>query len=145
MQVTHVGSPGDSFSKESVCSAGDLGSMPGLGKISWRRAWQPTPVFLRGESHGRRSLVGCSPRGCKESDTTERLSTARLTSGTSLGALNPCLALLSMAGQGQRQRPDARVSQPLLFAPAVPTTQRMQPTPRASWPWCCSPTTCRRC
>ena len=39
----------------------------------WRRQWQATPVFLPGESHGRKSLVGCSPRGRKESDTTERL------------------------------------------------------------------------
>ena len=38
-----------------------------------RRQWQPTPVLLPGESHGRRSLVGCSPRGHWESDTTERL------------------------------------------------------------------------
>ena len=37
----------------------------------WRRKWQPTPVFLPGESHGRRSLVGCSPWGHEESDTTE--------------------------------------------------------------------------
>ena len=40
----------------------------------WRRQWQPTPVFLLGESHGQRSLVGYSPWGCKESDTTERLT-----------------------------------------------------------------------
>ena len=46
---------------------------PWVGKIPWRRKWQPTPVFLPGESHGRRSLVGFSPRGRKESDTTERL------------------------------------------------------------------------
>ena len=39
----------------------------------WRRQWQPTPVFLPGKSHGRRSLVGCSPWGHEESDTTERL------------------------------------------------------------------------
>ena len=39
----------------------------------WRRAWQPTPVFLPGEFHGQRSLVGYSPWGRKESDTTERL------------------------------------------------------------------------
>ena len=39
--------------------------------IHWRRKWQPTPVFLPGESHGRRSLVGCSPWGHTESDTTE--------------------------------------------------------------------------
>ena len=40
-------------------------------KIPWRRAWQPTPVFLPGESYGQRSLVGYSPWGRKESDTTE--------------------------------------------------------------------------
>ena len=43
------------------------------GKIPWRRKWQPTPVFLPGESHGQRSLAGYSPRGCKESNTTEQL------------------------------------------------------------------------
>ena len=40
---------------------------------SWRRQWHPTPVLLPGKSHGRRGLVGCSPWGHKESDTTERL------------------------------------------------------------------------
>ena len=39
----------------------------------WRRQWQPTPVLLPGESHGWRSLVGCSPWGCEESDKTEQL------------------------------------------------------------------------
>ena len=39
--------------------------------MHWRRKWQLTPVFLPGESQGRRSLVGCSLRGCTESDTTE--------------------------------------------------------------------------
>ena len=38
-----------------------------------RRKWQPTPGFLPGESHGQRSLMGYSPGGCKESDTTEQL------------------------------------------------------------------------
>ena len=46
---------------------------PWVGKILWRRKWQPTPVFLPGKSHGQRSLVGYSPWGHKESDTTERL------------------------------------------------------------------------
>ena len=41
------------------------------GEDPWRRQWQPTPVFLPGESHGQRSLVGYSPWGHKESDTTE--------------------------------------------------------------------------
>ena len=41
--------------------------------LYWRRKWQPTLVFLPGESHGQRSLESYSPRGCKESDTTEWL------------------------------------------------------------------------
>ena len=45
--------------------------------ILWRRKWQPTPVFLPGESHGQRSLVGYSPWGHKESDMTKWLSTAQ--------------------------------------------------------------------
>ena len=36
--------------KKSTCNERDLGLIPGLGKIPWRRAWQPTPVFLPGES-----------------------------------------------------------------------------------------------
>ena len=40
-------------------------------KITWRREWLPTPVFLPGEFHEQRSLVGYSPWGHKESDTTE--------------------------------------------------------------------------
>ena len=48
-----------------------LGSkvMTNLDSIFWRRQWQPTPVLLPGKSHGRRSLVGCSPWGHEESDT----------------------------------------------------------------------------
>ena len=48
---------------------------PWVGKTPWRRARQPTPVFLPGGSRGQRSLAGHSPWGCTESDTTERLST----------------------------------------------------------------------
>ena len=44
---------------------------PWVGMIPWRRAWQPTPVFLPGEVHGQRSLAGTSPWGGKDSDTTE--------------------------------------------------------------------------
>ena len=45
-------------------------------KIPWRRAWQLTPGFLPGQSHGQRSLAGYGPQGCKESDTTEATSHA---------------------------------------------------------------------
>ena len=44
----------------------------GAGKTR-RRQWHPTPVLLPGKSHGQRSLVGCSPWCCEDSDTTERL------------------------------------------------------------------------
>ena len=47
------------------------GFNPCIRKIPRRRAWQPTPVFLPGESHGQRSLTGYSPKGCKELDMTE--------------------------------------------------------------------------
>ena len=46
---------------------------PWVGKIPWRRKWQSTPVFMPGKSHRGRSLVGYSPWGHKESDTTEQL------------------------------------------------------------------------
>ena len=48
----------------------------GVEKIPWSRKWQPTQVFLPGKFHGQRNLVGYGAWGCKESDTTERLSTA---------------------------------------------------------------------
>jgi len=44
---------------------------PWVGKIPWRRAWHPTPVFLSGATHGQRSLMGYSPWGHKDSDKIE--------------------------------------------------------------------------
>jgi len=64
---TPPGLPGGSEVKAPACNVGDQGSIPGVGKIPWRRKWKPTPVLLPGESHGERSLVGYSPRGRKES------------------------------------------------------------------------------
>ena len=55
-----------------------LGFDPGVQKIPWSRNWQPIPVFLLKKFHGQRSLVGYSPWGHKESDTTELLSTNTL-------------------------------------------------------------------
>ena len=63
--------------KESTCQCRRYrrrGFDPWVGKIPWRRTWQPTPVFLPGESHGWRSLAGYSPWGHTESDMTERLN-----------------------------------------------------------------------
>ena len=72
--VLNGGLPGGSNGKEPACNAGDLGLIPSVGKIPWRRKWQPTPVFLPGKSHGQKSLEGYSSLGCKESDTTEWLT-----------------------------------------------------------------------
>ena len=67
------GFPGGSGIKNpsAAYNAGDM-SLTWVGKILWRRKWQPTPVFLPGKSQRWRILVGYSPWGCKESDTTER-------------------------------------------------------------------------
>ena len=59
---------------ESACSAEDSGFNHWVGKIPRRREWQPTPLFWPGEFLGQRNLAGHSPRGCKTSDTTERLT-----------------------------------------------------------------------
>ena len=58
-----VGFPGGASGKELPANAGDmrLEFDPWVGKNPWRRAWQPTPVFLPGEFHGQRSLVGYGP------------------------------------------------------------------------------------
>ena len=67
---------------------------PDVGKIPWEREWQPTPVFLPGESHGQRSLAVCSPRGRKEPDMTEWLSTSLkdlfLSSKSLIEAISQC-------------------------------------------------------
>ena len=67
----------------------DPGIKPQSLKSPQRRQWQPTPVLLPGKSHGRRSPVGCSPWGCEESDTTERLHFHFSLSCTGEGNGNP--------------------------------------------------------
>ena len=57
--------------KNPPANAGDAGSVPGSERFPWRRKWQPTSVFLPGESHEQKSLVGYNPWGCRELDMTE--------------------------------------------------------------------------
>ena len=63
VDYAETGFPGGASGKESACQnrTKRQGFAPKVGKIPWRRARQPTPVFLPGESHGQRSLVGYSP------------------------------------------------------------------------------------
>ena len=68
------GFPGCASGKEPACQCRRckrLGFGAWVRMIPWRRAWQPAPVVLPGESHGQRSLAGYSPWGCTESDMTE--------------------------------------------------------------------------
>ena len=71
---TYIGLPRWLSGKESSCQRRRHRFDPWVGKIPWRRKWQPTPVFLPGKSHGQRNLEGYSPWCCKESDMTEWLS-----------------------------------------------------------------------
>ena len=66
--------PGGSDSKSIYLQCGKPRFDPWVGKIPWRRKWQPTPVFLPGDSQGQRSLVGCRLWGRTELDTTEWLT-----------------------------------------------------------------------
>ena len=68
-----MGFPGGSEVKATAWNAGDPGSIPGSGRSPGEGNGKPLQFLLPGRSHGRRSLVGYSLWGCKESDTTERL------------------------------------------------------------------------
>ena len=68
------GFPGGASGKEHACQCRRHkrhGFDPWVWNISWRRPWQPTPVFLPGESHGQKRLAGYSPWGLTESDITQ--------------------------------------------------------------------------
>ena len=74
---TQMGFPGGTSGKEPACQCRRQkrrGFKPWVREIPWRRAWQPTPVFLPGETRGQRSLVGYSPLGGKQSDISEATS-----------------------------------------------------------------------
>ena len=72
--LVETGFPGGANSKEPSCQCGRHKRCrfnSWVRKIPWRRAWQPTPILLPGESHGQRSLAGCSPKGRTGSGMTE--------------------------------------------------------------------------
>ena len=69
--------PWGSDSKEPTCKGADLGSVLGLGRSLGGGHGNPFQYSCLENTHGLRSLAGCSPWGCKESDTTERLKTVQ--------------------------------------------------------------------
>ena len=73
-QYKFIKSKGGAISKDPACQCGRIKRHrfnPCMEKIPWKRAWQPTPVLLPGESHGQRRPAGYSPQGCTESDMTQ--------------------------------------------------------------------------
>ena len=75
-----LGFPDGANDKESACQCREFRRCrfdPWVGKILWRKKWQPTPVFMPGKFHGQRSLAGYSPWGQKELDVTEHMHTHR--------------------------------------------------------------------
>ena len=91
--------------------------------IPWRRKWQPTPVCLLGKSHGRRSLVGYSPWGRKDSDTTEQLHFT-FTHPTVLGSREARLQRDELRGLGNLEcsPPSHTLTPPRFRGPAPPLT-----------------------
>ena len=77
-----MGFPGGSDDQKIACNAGDLDSIPGFGRSPGE--WQPTPIFLPGEFHGQRNLVGYSSWGLKELAMTETSSQGRKEKETDL-------------------------------------------------------------
>ena len=86
--------PGESVVKESTCQGRKRGFNSWVGKLPWRRKWQPTRVFLPGKSHGQRSLVGYSPWGRKRvgHDRVHTHPTYYLSQGT----WPPCITWLKI-------------------------------------------------
>ena len=113
-----TGFPGSSAGKESACQCRRHGFIPWVGKIPWRRKWQPTPVFLPGKSHRQRNLAGYS--------SVRLLSCVRLfaTSGTaarqaSLSITNSQSSLKLMSIESVMPPNHLILCCPLLLLPSV--------------------------
>ena len=101
------GFPGGSVVKNLPTNARRPRFHPCVQKIPWRRKEQPTPIFLPRKSHGQRSLAGYSPWSCRESDTTEQLCQAQVTSCLAEGVgldLTDYISPYVLFSQGQGAR-----------------------------------------
>ena len=88
-----LGFPGGTDSKESACNVGDLSSIPGLGTSPGGGHSDPLQYSWLENPHGQRSLVGYSPWGRRESDTTELLESTALSVCGGFGGSVPSLTL----------------------------------------------------
>ena len=114
-----VSSPGMTLWGNPPAKAEDACLIPDSERLPCRRKWQPTPVCLPGKSHGQRSLLGYSPRGCKRVDMTERLRNNKK------DAPAPLWSLQVLGSPRIPPRPQQlRVP---IASEAVPTLTRQQP------------------
>ena len=111
--------------KESVCQCRSCGFDHWVARFPWRRKWEPTPVLLPGESHGRRSLVGCSLWGHKGLDSTERLNINNNCDARG-GELRALVLLWPLSVRNQAYMPCGA-----FHAPALPHLMLVE---GASWP-----------
>ena len=105
------------------------GFNPWVGKIPWRRKWQPTPVLLPGKFHGQRSLqISYSPWNHKESHTTEQLhvSACMEAFNTQVSSLCPCLSSPFCT-----QRAKAEHMGPSQISPKCTRSPRLEQAPSA--------------
>ena len=108
--------------KESACRYKRHGLDPWLGKIPWRRTWQPTPVFLPGKSHGQGSLAGYSSRGSQRvgHDLATKQEQSRCASSAPVGVRHsqqtavcePGMHLFLWAGQHRASKPRSPTERP---------------------------------
>ena len=82
--------------KDPACQWGRPRFDPWVGKIPWRRKWQPDPVFLPGKFHGQRSLVGYSPRGCESRTRLNDWTTTMQWALSDADAISPWIKVLSI-------------------------------------------------
>ena len=114
-----MGFPGCARGKESAANAGDAGDtdlIPGSGRFPWRRAWQPPPVFLPGESQGQKSLAGFSPWDCRvrqvRSDRAHTCMYSRVHMSITISPFIPPLpSLASLVVQMVKHLPATRETQ----------------------------------
>ena len=94
--------------------------------MHWRRKWQPTPVFLPGQSQGWQSLVGCHLWGHTESDTTEATQQQQQQQSYSSRSLENCVSLCKICGFAQNWNLTPPIL-PLIDFLLVPETERVMP------------------
>ena len=110
--------PGSATGKEPTCQCRGHKRCrfdPWVRKIPWRRAWQPIPVFLPGEFHGQRSLMGYCPQGHKDSDTTEATCTHARTCAYVWKCMHECINVWFYSPAKMPLRKNLAKSKSLMF------------------------------